>query len=124
MSLILIIEDDQNLREGLELLFQIEGYDTTGASNGQTGIELALRDGPDVVITDFQMPVADGLDVVRALRSDGSSSDMPIIFLTADHRPNVRRQAAEEGVNAFLTKPFETTELLDTVASCVSQTQS
>jgi DNA-binding response OmpR family regulator len=116
MSNVLIIEDDHNLREGLELLFQIEGYTTLGTSNGDTGIELIRREKPDIVLTNFQMPGADGLDVLRAVRSEGDHGTT-VIFLTANHRPSLREQAVREGADAFLTKPFDTDELLRTVAS-------
>ncbi|MEX0600127.1 MAG: response regulator [Rhodothermales bacterium] len=116
MSLVLIIEDDQNLREGLELLFQIEGYDTSGASNGRTGLELVHREEPDVVITDYEMPNADGLEVVRAIRADEDVGRTPVVFLTADHSPAIRKQAMQVGVDAFITKPFRTEQLLGKVA--------
>lgn len=121
MSSVLIIEDDHNLREGLELLFQIEGYETFGASDGETGIKLIRAKQPDVVLTNFRMPLADGLDVLRAIREDGAIAQIPVIFLTANHRPSLRERAVRDGADAFLTKPFDTDELLRTVADFVSR---
>ncbi len=120
MPTILIIEDDSHLREGLELLFQIEGYRTLGADDGLTGIDLARRHEPDVVLTNFQMPGADGLDVVNAIRSDAALADTPIIFLTANHAPGIRERAVRQGADVFVTKPFNTDELIRTVAASSS----
>lgn len=116
MSTLLIIEDDQNLREGLELLFRMEGYDTLGTSNGETGIELFRAQRPDVVLTNFRMPGADGFDVLSAVRRDREASSTPVIFLTANHSPRIREQAVRDGADAILTKPFDTDELIRTVA--------
>lgn len=120
MPTILIIEDDPHLREGLELLFQIEGYRTLGADDGLTGIDLARRHEPDVVLTNFKMPGADGLDVVNAIRSDAALADTPIIFLTANHAPVIRERAVRQGADVFVTKPFNTDELIRTVAASTS----
>lgn len=120
MPKILIIEDDHYLLEGLELMFHIEGYRTLGAANGLTGIDLARRHEPDVILTNFQMPGADGLDVVKAIRSDDALSDTPIIFLTADHNPGIRELAVRDGADVFLKKPFNTDELIRIVAGCTS----
>ncbi len=120
MRTVLIIEDDLNLREGLELLFKIEGYETLGVSNGRTALNLIRNRQPDVVLTNFQMPGADGLEVLRAIRTDGEIASTPIVFLTANHRPSIREQAVRDGADAFLTKPFNLEELVSTVEELAS----
>ena len=120
MSTILVIEDDHNLREGLELLFEIEGYITLGTSNGEAGIELFRTHHPDVILTNFQMPGADGFDVLRSVREMSNGRHTPIVFLTADHAPSVRERAVRDGADAFLTKPFRIDELVTTVEHLLS----
>lgn len=121
MSTILVIEDDHNLREGLELLFEIEGFTTFGTSNGEAGIELFRRHRPDIVLTNFQMPGADGFDVLRSIRENGGRGDTPVVFLTANHAPSVRERAVRDGADAILTKPFRIDELLRTVTQLLSE---
>lgn len=115
MHKVLVIEDDHNLREGLELLFEIEGYAAMGSSNGIAGMELIRRQRPDIIITNFKMPGADGFDILRAVREHPELSNTPLLFLTADHSPSLRERALKAGVDAFLTKPFQIDELMATV---------
>lgn len=123
MSTVLVIEDDQNLREGLELLFQIEGYRSLGSSNGITGMELIRRHRPDIVVTNYKMPGADGFDVLQAVREHPHMTHTPVVFLTADHTPSLRERALDAGVDAFLTKPFQLEELVGTVSRLLSQNE-
>lgn len=115
MHKVLVIEDDPNLREGLELLLEIEGYAAMGSSNGIAGMELIRRQRPDVIITNYKMPGADGFDILYAVREHPELSNTPILFLTADHSPSLRERALKAGVDAFLTKPFLIDSLMDTV---------
>ena len=123
MSTILVIEDDHNLREGLCLLFEIEGYRTVGTSNGVAGIEMIRSQHPDLVLTNFQMPGADGFDVLKAIRGNPDSANMPVIFLTADHAPSVREKAVRDGANAFITKPFRIEDLTELVGRLITNHQ-
>lgn len=115
MRTILVIEDDHNLREGLELLFEIEGHKAIGSSNGITGMELIRRHRPDIIITNYKMPGADGFDVLRGVREHPHLTHTPVVFVTADHSPSLRDRALEAGVDAFVTKPFELEDLKRTV---------
>ncbi len=121
MSTILVIEDDHNLREGLELIFEIDGHNSLGSSNGIAGMELIRRHRPDIVVTNYKMPGADGFDVLSAVRDHPQLSHTPVVFVTADHSPSLRDRALEAGVDAFLTKPFELDELKRTVYGLLEQ---
>ena len=123
MSTVLVIEDDHNLREGLELLFQIEGHGSLGSSNGITGMELIRRHRPDIVITNYKMPGADGFDVLQTVREHPHLTHTPVVFLTADHTPSLRDRALAAGVDAFLTKPFQLEELVSTVSRLLIQNE-
>lgn len=115
MSTLLVIEDDQTLLEGLQIFLEMEGFQTLTASNGAVGLALARKHHPDLVLTNYQMPGADGLEVIRGLRGDPSLNRTPIIFITANHRLSVREQAVKGGADAFLRKPFSTNDLMKQV---------
>lgn len=118
---ILIIEDDWDLLEGLVLLFEMEGHTTCGTSNGLTGMSMVREFRPDIILTNFQMPGADGLSVLQSVRSDPALSETPVVFLTASRHPSVREQAVRHGADAFLHKPFSADDLIVTVSRLLSE---
>ncbi len=115
MRSILIIEDDLNLLEGLEIFLGMEGFRTYTSANGRDGIFLARRHRPDLVLTNFQMPGADGLEVLRGIREDVVIRKTPVIFTTANNSPSVRERAAANGADACLMKPFSTETLMSKI---------
>lgn len=112
MKTILVIEDDYTLLEGLQIYLEMEGFRTYTATNGTSGLALARAHRPDIILTNYQMPGADGLEVIRAIRADPMLSGTPIIFITADHHHVVRDDAIRYGADAFLPKPFSTSDLM------------
>ena len=115
MKKVLIIEDDHTLLEGLQIFLEMEGFRALTATNGLDGIRLAKIHHPDIILTNYQMPGADGLELIRAVREDPSVAETPMIFITANHRLAVRDQAMAVGADAFLRKPFSTSELMEKV---------
>ena len=80
---ILIIEDNKDVRENLEELLQLSGYDVNTAENGKVGTAKALENIPDLILCDVMMPEIDGFGVLRILANHPSTMDIPFIFLTA-----------------------------------------
>lgn len=115
MSTVLVIEDDHTLLEGLQIFLEMEGFSTLTATDGAVGLSLAKRHHPDLILTNYQMPGADGLEVIRGLRGDPSLARTPVIFITANHRLSVREQAVRGGADGFLRKPFSTHDLMKQV---------
>src|SRR5579864_5407937 len=107
---ILIIEDEPDLLRGLELNLKAEGYGVLTASRGDTGVEQALRERPDLILLDIMLPGINGLDVCRELRKKGF--DAPIIMLTARAEEVDRVVGLEIGADDYVTKPFSRRELL------------
>jgi DNA-binding response OmpR family regulator len=107
---ILIIEDEPDLLRGLALNLKAEGYGVLTASRGDTGIEQALRDRPELVLLDIMLPGMNGLDVCRELRRKGFEA--PIIMLTAKAEEVDRVVGLEIGADDYVTKPFGIRELL------------
>ncbi len=114
---ILVIEDEASIRNNIMLMLKVERYIAIGAENGRTGLELARRDSPDLIICDIMMPEMDGFAVLDALRSEPSLADIPFVFLTAlDDRSSMRR-GMNLGADDYIPKPFTRDELLEAVNS-------
>lgn len=107
---ILIIEDEPDLLRGLEMNLTAEGFEVSTASRGDTGVEKALRERPDLILLDIMLPGMNGLDVCRELRRKGF--DAPIIMLTAKAEEVDRVVGLEIGADDYVTKPFGIRELL------------
>jgi DNA-binding NarL/FixJ family response regulator len=115
MSTILIIEDDDQTRENLQTILQMEGYTALVAANGRDGLELARRERPDLILCDVMMPGLDGHGVLSALRDDPETTTVPFIFLTARGERKDLRRGMELGADDYLTKPASVDELLAAV---------
>jgi two-component system alkaline phosphatase synthesis response regulator PhoP len=107
---ILVIEDEPDLLRGLVLNLKAEGYSVLTASRGDTGVEEALRERPELVLLDIMLPGMNGLDVCRELRRKGFEA--PIIMLTAKVEELDRVVGLEIGADDYVTKPFGIRELL------------
>jgi serine/threonine-protein kinase PpkA len=113
MTRILIVEDDDAIRNNVIRLLKLEGYDIESAINGKLGLEVASQIRPDVVISDVSMPEMDGFELVEAIRSDRSLAATSIMLLTAlDDRASMRR-GMTAGADDYLAKPFTRVELLE-----------
>ncbi len=107
---VLVIEDEEPLRMALVDALRAEGFDVLEAGDGDLGLALALREGPDVVLLDLMLPRRDGFSVLRALREDRLSA--AVLILSARGEEWDRVQGFEFGADDYIVKPFSTRELL------------
>ena len=114
---ILIAEDEPALRENLQWMLEMEGYEVLCASDGREALRLAGEAQPDLVITDVMMPHLDGYGLVKALREDPLRSTVPIIMLSAKADRSDVRTGMNLGADDYLTKPYRREELLQAIAS-------
>lgn len=112
MKKVLVIEDNEDIRENLCEILELAGYETASAENGKIGVELAERETPDLILCDVMMPVLDGYGVLSILQKKPATMDIPFIFLTAKSEKNDFRYGMNLGADDYITKPFETNELL------------
>ena len=117
MKKILVIEDEEFVRENILELLDAEGFEVIGAENGRVGVDLARQEMPDLILCDVMMPGLDGLGVLTALRQDSTLASVPFIFLTAKAAKADFRQGMELGADDYITKPFTRAELLGAIAS-------
>ncbi|HEX9413395.1 MAG TPA: response regulator transcription factor [Ktedonobacterales bacterium] len=110
--LILVVDDEHAIVDFIRLGMRYEGFRVAAASDGQSGIEMAQRLHPDVVVLDIMLPDVDGLQVCQRLREHTSTADVPILMLTAKDEVRDRVTGLESGADDYLTKPFSFEELL------------
>jgi K+-sensing histidine kinase KdpD len=114
---ILLIDDSEFILESTSTLLMFENYDVVTASDGQSGIDTALKESPDLIICDVSMPGLSGYDVVTAIRANKTTATIPFIFLTAFTEKSKMREGMEKGANDYLTKPFTKKELISAIDS-------
>jgi two-component system, chemotaxis family, response regulator PixH len=115
MAKILVVDD---MQAELELICQYlttAGHTTVTASNGEEALHEARENRPDVIVTDWMMPVMGGLDLCRQLKKKPETADIPIIACTAKNRDVDRLWAMKQGIKAYLTKPYTAEDLTNAV---------
>ena len=115
LTKILVVEDSDDLRENIISLLEINDYEVIIAENGYDGLQLAINEVPDLIISDRMMPVMEGTQMLQELRSNSITADIPFIFLTAKSSRADIREGMNYGADDYLPKPFEANELLNAV---------
>jgi FixJ family two-component response regulator len=117
MAFVLVIDDDSNVRYGLENLLESAGHRTAGLESAEEFLSSHLIGSVDCLILDVNMPAMNGLDLQRALQDRGFR--MPIIFVTAHSDQETKARAVKGGAIAFFGKPVQENDLLDSIAAAV-----
>jgi DNA-binding response OmpR family regulator len=115
MKTILIIEDNEDIRENVAEILTLSDYKVLTAANGKEGIDAAQKTSPDLIICDIMMPGIDGYGVLHVLHKDPSTQNIPFIFLTSKSERSDFRAAMELGADDYITKPFAGNELLNAI---------
>jgi DNA-binding response OmpR family regulator len=119
---LLIIEDDENISSAIQEYFSRAGYNVNTAPDGVAGIEVAVRDRPDVIVLDLMLPRMDGLAVCKELRH--KSPQMPILMLTAKDDVVDKVLGLEMGADDYITKPFSLRELEARIKSVLRRSRA
>lgn len=115
MSKLLVIEDNNEVRENIQEILELAGYEVETAPNGKIGTKKALDELPELIICDIMMPELDGYGVLNILTKNPQTSAIPFIFLTAKSEKDDFRKGMSLGADDYITKPFEETDLLNTI---------
>ncbi|MBB5396829.1 response regulator transcription factor [Mucilaginibacter sp. AK015] len=115
MKTILLIEDNNDIRENTCELLELEGYKVILALNGKTGLILATEHSPDLILCDIMMPEANGYEVLSGLQANEATRAIPFIFLTASAEKKEVAAGLEMGASGYIRKPFEPEELFETI---------
>lgn len=121
-ALVLVADDDAEIRRLLRLYLEQDGLATLAAANGREALELARAHRPDVVLMDLQMPEMDGLEAIQGLRDDDATRDVPVIVLTAYDETDTVLHAFRLDVSGYLTKPAEVSEVVSKVFNVLIST--
>jgi two-component system cell cycle response regulator DivK len=120
MPRILLIEDNEMNRDMLSRRLERKGYETIIAVDGQEGVEKTESEKPDLVLMDMSLPVLDGWEATRKLKSSSVTQDIPIIGLSAHAMSGDREKAIEAGCDDYDTKPVELPRLLEKIESLLN----
>ncbi|OCX53892.1 transcriptional regulator [Mucilaginibacter sp. PPCGB 2223] len=114
---VLIIEDNNDIRENVVEILQLAGYEVFEAGDGKNGVDIATKNLPDIILCDIMMPELDGYGVLYMLNKNPETATIPFIFLTAKAERLDLRKGMEMGADDYLTKPFDDMDLLNAIES-------
>lgn len=112
---ILLVEDTPDLAENIADILSMEGFNVIIAHNGQQGLNMAMTDTPDLIISDVVMPQMSGFELVSKLRRDERFKDTPVILLSAKYTKEDIQEGLGAGANMYLKKPCDTDFLIDCI---------
>lgn len=121
MSVLLIVEDNEMNRDMLARRLLRRGYEVLTAVNGQEGVDLAQARNPDLILMDLSLPVMDGWEATRRIRSDARTADIPVIALTAHALPADHAEAVAAGCNDVDTKPVDLERLIGKIEAALGR---
>lgn len=119
-SSVLIVEDEESISLSLEFLLRKEGYQVSCARDGAAALQMLAQQVPDMVLLDVMLPLVDGFELCRMMRANPALEKTRIMLLTARGRESEVARGLSLGADAYLTKPFSTRELMDTVRRLIS----
>jgi DNA-binding NarL/FixJ family response regulator len=120
---LLVVDDEPNLLVAVAACLRGEGYEVTTARSGREALVRLAETMPDLIISDIRMPGMDGYTLARHVRSSARTALVPIVFLTAKDEMADRVEGFRNGVDAYLTKPFEPDELVAVIKSILSRVE-
>jgi len=117
---ILVIEDNDRNRKLVKILLEANKYEVIEARTGEESLKYLQNDKPDLILLDIQLPNMDGLTLVKILRADEGTKDIPIIAVTAYAMKGDKERMLDAGCDAYVSKPIDTRELPVTVANLIN----
>ena len=118
---VLIAEDEPSILESLDFILRRAGWSIDSATDGEAVLEKVRRSRPRVLVLDVMLPRRSGFDVLKTLRADGETKDLPVLILTAKGQQQDRRIAEELGADGFVTKPYSNAEVVGAVRQLLGE---
>ena len=123
MAKLLLIEDDVSMLDLLRVHLKAAGHAVRAVSDAADGIRAILAEAPELILSDIAMPYLDGMELLRALRSDPITRRIPVIFLTGRNDDDTLVKARQLGVDDFLTKPIQVEDLLSAIDKALKKSR-
>jgi DNA-binding response OmpR family regulator len=120
MPLILVVDDEPTIRALLREALESNGHRVLEAEDGAVGLEMALREQPDLVLLDIRLPKLSGLDVCRWLRRNAATASTPVLLITGLATENERQAGAQAGATGLVTKPFSPADIVSRVDDAIA----
>ena len=117
---VLVVEDNEALRDLLARVLETLGYVPVLASHGKEGLEKAIAEKPNLIVMDLLMPIMDGWEAARTLRASFETKEIPILAITALFRPHDLKSCLEAGCNGYIVKPFSVLNLQSKIAELLA----
>jgi two-component system response regulator MtrA len=121
VPVLLIADDDEDILMLVQLRLSRSGYEVVVARDGEEALQLAREKQPDLVVLDWMMPKASGLDVLRALRADESVASIPVVLLTARVSESDIQEGLDAGADDYIAKPFSPQELATRIQTILAR---
>jgi type IV pilus assembly protein PilB len=121
---VLVVEDSRTILAVVKYFLELEGFEVLEARDGNVGLEVAKREQPQVIVTDYNMPGMDGLALVKALRADPVTRGIAVLMLTSENNVEKEAQALEAGVDDYILKPVEPRRLAARVKSVLARSKA
>ena len=121
MSKILIIEDEPDLTKVLRKRLLGQGFEVIAAADGYQGVEFAHKEKPDLIILDLMLPAGDGLSVLKNIKMSARTRYIPVVVLTGMKDEEYKQKVTDEGVEAYLEKPYEPDVLITTIKNVLKK---
>jgi len=118
---VVVVDDEAHIRHIMAMKLSNAGYEALTAEDGEEALELCLTEGPQLVITDYQMPLMTGLEMCRQLRQHDQTRELPVLMLTARGFDISPEEMASAGIVDVLSKPFSPREVLEKVRALIGQ---
>jgi twitching motility two-component system response regulator PilG len=120
-SRVMIVEDEESLLKLESILLSAKGYKVTGVMDGRMALEEISTEMPDLVLLDIMLPSLDGFEVCRRIKENPETSTIPVVMLTARKNSQDRAHGLEAGADAYITKPFKSAQVLETIESLLNK---
>ena len=120
---ILVVEDNLDNYELVRTILEIADFDTFLADNGRDGVNAARKQKPDLILMDLALPEMDGWNATKLIRQDPETAHIPMIALTVHTLPLERKRALDAGVDAYLSKPYDASQLIRLVESTLKNSK-
>ena len=121
MKTALVIEDNKDNMKLITFILEKNGYSTIRAEDGKTGIELALKEKPDFILLDIQLPDMDGQDVLKEIRKSEADGEIPVIAVTSYAMSGDRERLLEAGCNGYIEKPIDPVNIMNQIRKVIGE---